>query len=338
MTEAVFATESIDLPGAPALPGLSVRRFRGPADYPLMVELTNRCSRADGDEWVSTLQNTTNFYNNPISFNPHDDMLFAEIDGQLVAYSRAEWRQIENGPRAYMHVAWVHPDWRGKGLGAAILAWNEDRLRQIAAGHGAAGEKVFRAHGVEINPGGMSLLEGAGYKAIRFGYDMIRDLAAPIEEVPMPEGLEIRPVTPADYRTVWNADVEAFRDHWGYSEPSEAEYERWQASMFFQPQIWRIGWAGDEVAGMVLNFVLDEENRERGVLRGYTEGISVRRPWRRLGLARALLTSSMLMFREMGMSEAALSVDAENPNGALGLYESVGFKVTRRGFTYEKPF
>ncbi|HEY1011363.1 MAG TPA: GNAT family N-acetyltransferase [Herpetosiphonaceae bacterium] len=337
MTEALLATESIDVPGAPALPGLRFRRFRGPADYQLMVDLANLCSRADGDEWVSTLQNTASFYEHPINFNPREDMLFAEVDGQLIAYGRSEWRQIEDGPRTYLHLGWVHPDWRGKGLGAAMLAWNENRLRQVAAEQGYAGEKVFRAHGAEINPGGLSLLENAGYKVVRFGYDMVRDLTAPIEEAPMPEGLEIRPVTPDDYRAVWNADVEAFRDHWGYSEPTEADFQRWQAGMFFQPEIWKIGWAGDEVAGMVLNFIMHEENRQRGVLRGYTEGISVRRAWRRLGLARALLTSSMLMFREMGMTEAALGVDAENPNGALGLYESVGFKVVRRGFTYEKP-
>jgi ribosomal protein S18 acetylase RimI-like enzyme len=93
-----------------------------------------------------------------------------------------------------------------------------------------------------------------------------------------------------------------------------------------------------EVAGQVQNFVNAEENEQRGVRRGYTEGISVRRPWRRRGLARALLTRSLQMFKEMGMEEAALGVDAQNLSGALNLYESVGFRVEKRHTTYRKGF
>jgi ribosomal protein S18 acetylase RimI-like enzyme len=89
---------------------------------------------------------------------------------------------------------------------------------------------------------------------------------------------------------------------------------------------------------MVLNFINSAENQEYRRLRGYTEGISVRRPWRRRGLARALLTRSLLMFQEMGFEEAALGVDGQNPNGALQLYESVGFQVRRRELVYRKDF
>jgi ribosomal protein S18 acetylase RimI-like enzyme len=42
------------------------------------------------------------------------------------------------------------------------------------------------------------------------------------------------------------------------------------------------------------------------------------------------------MQKEMGMEESALSVDAENPSGALELYKSMGFEVIRRNTTYRK--
>jgi ribosomal protein S18 acetylase RimI-like enzyme len=42
------------------------------------------------------------------------------------------------------------------------------------------------------------------------------------------------------------------------------------------------------------------------------------------------------MFKDMGMTEAALGVDGENPNGALQLYESVGFRVARWAYVYRK--
>jgi mycothiol synthase len=37
------------------------------------------------------------------------------------------------------------------------------------------------------------------------------------------------------------------------------------------------------------------------------------------------------------MSSAVLGVDAENPTGALGVYEVTGFEVERRATTFRKP-
>src|SRR6266540_544910 len=48
--------------------------------------------------------------------------------------------------------------------------------------------------------------------------------------------------------------------------------------------------------------------------RGWLERISVRRPWRRRGLARAITAESLRRLRAAGLSEAMLGVDSENPN------------------------
>lgn len=88
---------------------------------------------------------------------------------------------------------------------------------------------------------------------------------------------------------------------------------------------------------MVLNYINAEENRVYGRRRGYTETICVRRPWRGRGLARALLARSLRMLQELGLSEAALTVDADSPSGALRLYKSMGFVVDRQSAVYRKP-
>jgi ribosomal protein S18 acetylase RimI-like enzyme len=90
-------------------------------------------------------------------------------------------------------------------------------------------------------------------------------------------------------------------------------------------------------AGMLRNYVSEEENQRHGRQQGYTEWISVRRPWRRHGLARALLARSLQMHKDLGMTQAALSVDSENAAGALQLYESMGFRLVARTPTYRKP-
>ncbi len=90
----------------------------------------------------------------------------------------------------------------------------------------------------------------------------------------------------------------------------------------------------DDLAGRYIN---PEENERFGRERGWVENISVRRPWRRRGLARALIAASIAALRVRGMTEGALGVDTENPSGALRLYESCGFAAVKREAAYRKP-
>jgi len=88
---------------------------------------------------------------------------------------------------------------------------------------------------------------------------------------------------------------------------------------------------------MVLNYVDDRRNESIGKRRGYTQDIFVRRPWRRRGLARHLLTQSIEMFGEMGMEETYLGVDTESSSGADRLYASLGYRPERKHLVYRKP-
>ena len=130
---------------------------------------------------------------------------------------------------------------------------------------------------------------------------------------------------------------EAYADHWGYAPRGEVDYSRWRTSRLFQPDLWKIAWDGDQVAGLVLNSVDEQRNDWNGVRRGYTRYVFVRHPWRRRGVARWLLTESIRMFSEMGMEETYLGVDTESPSGAHILYESLGYVPSRRHLVWRKP-
>ena len=130
--------------------------------------------------------------------------------------------------------------------------------------------------------------------------------------------------------------MEAFRDHWDAGERTEADFEGWFASPELDTSLWRVAWDGDEVAGSVMNFIYPAENETLGERRGWLDHVSVRRPWRRRGLASALIAESMRAIAEAGMRDAALGVDAENPTGALRVYETLGFRRTRTGVSYRK--
>jgi hypothetical protein len=80
----------------------------------------------------------------------------------------------------------------------------------------------------------------------------------------VPDGIDVRAGTPELARRVWEADHEAFRDHWGGSDPSEAAFRRWIDSPEFDPELQVLAFDGDEVAGAVLNAIYPEENEALG--------------------------------------------------------------------------
>ena len=337
MINSLATTQTTPLP---SVPGFTMRPFQGPSDYPHMAAIIAAARAVDGFERADTAETLAVDYAHLSNSDPYQDMLLAEMDGQVVAYNRCWWEQEENGPRIYSHICFSHPASRGRGLGRAAFRWLEARLRDIAATHDFAGERFIQTFIGSTEPARLALLESEGYTAARHGFDMLRDLSQPVDVAPLPAGLEVRPVQPEHYRAIFDASAEAFRDHWGYVPPDANAFAAWQAHHDFQPHLFQVAWdvEKNEVAGMVQNFVNENENKEYNRLRGYTEGISVRRPYRRLGLARALLTRSLKLFQDQGKTEAALGVDAENPSGALQLYESVGFRVVRQMTVYRKRF
>ena len=336
MLETTKKQEDIHITGAPQIPGLRFRHFRGDEDYAQILAIINGSKDADGVERSDTLEDITNNYQHLTNCDPFSDMLFAEINGKTVAYSRVFWYQEENGPRIYYTFGFMLPEWRRKGMGTAMLHWNEARLREIAAGHPQNGRRFLQAEVSDGEGSTIALLERQGYRPARYGFEMKRALSEPFPEAPMPAGLEVRPVEPEHLRPIWDAASEAFRDHWGYSPPKEEDYQQWLNDPLLDPSLFKIAWEGDEVAGMVQNFVNLNENEEYERQRGYTEGICVRRSWRKRGLAKALIVQSMQMFKEMGMTETALGVDAENTSGALNLYKSCGYTVMKKNTTYRK--
>ena len=93
----------------------------------------------------------------------------------------------------------------------------------------------------------------------------------------------------------------------------------------------------NQVAGQVKPWIDAEQNATQGRRRGFTEFISVGKPWRRRGLARALIARSLAAQKEQGMTESALGVDSENWSGATRVYEECGFRVVKQHTVYRKP-
>jgi len=328
---------TLQLGDAPDIPGLTFRTFDSTRDFEAFADLLGEANRADGVDNLPVAEDLRVEFNHRSEFDPRRDILLAEIDGLLTG---AGWTDVRtrDGIGVHQVEGWVRPAWRRRGLGRALLHWTERRAAEVARVDGRPPQRALSSWPDEDQVGATALYESEGYEIARYGFMMARDLADPIPDLALPPGIEIRPVIECDHRRIWDADEEAFRDHWNRAERTESDFEGWYAIPGIDTSLWRVAWEGDEVAGSVMTFVWPTENEALGLSRGWLEHISVRRPWRRRGLASALIADALRGLRDAGLEEAALGVDAENVSGALRVYEGLGFRRVRTGVSYRKAF
>jgi mycothiol synthase len=325
------------LVGPPPVVGLVLRHLRMPDDVRAMNAIANATRAAEGDTFYTTDEQFQLFYQDPPGSDPARDVAVAEIDGRIVGYGRVASHEEPDGPRIYEIIPFNEQTAAGEGIFMALVGALEAHARTIAADH-PSGERFFQTFGGDKVPERDALLREVGYEPVRHGYAMLRPTVDDLPDAPLPAGLEIRDVLPEHLPAIWAADQESFRDAWGFRPASEGDYQRFLTDpVMSDTTLWRIAWDGDEVAGQVRSYINTEENERFGRRRGYTENISVRRPWRRRGLARALIAASFPLLRARGMTEASLGVDTENVSGALRVYEGCGFVPVSRTTTYRKP-
>jgi mycothiol synthase len=325
------------LADAPDIPGLVVRGFRDAGDFTGMAAALNASCAADGIERVEDPDQMARHYTRLDNSDVETDVTIVEHDGEIVAYGRVTWWQQHDGARRYLPFCFVRPEVRGMGIGAALLRHNEAKLREIAAEHSSDGERTFEVFCADSETGAETLYRSLGYEPAQYEADMVRPNLDELPDAPLPDGLVVRTPREDELRAVFEADAEAFADHLDAAPPTENDYLAFLDFEWRDETLWRVAWDGDRVAGQVRSFINERENAAYLRQRGHAEFISVRRPYRRRGLARSLLVQSLAALRERGMSEAALGVSTANLHGAFRLYESVGFERVRLWTTFRKP-
>lgn len=175
--------------------------------------------------------------------------------------------------------------------------------------------------------------EAAGWSPIRHSFQMRIDLDGELPEPDWPEGLEPRNAEPGEEERTYEAQMDAFADHWDFRRPP---FDVWSGYMTeshrYDPSLWWLVEDGGELAAISLNtwhFSGDPQF-------GWIGALGVRPAWRKRGLATALLRHSFRDFQRRGATRVGLGVDGENTTGAVRLYERAGMRVVRRSDTYEK--
>jgi mycothiol synthase len=228
-------------------------------------------------------------------------------DGAAAAYY-----ELWPGSAQRVHLdGYVHPDFRGRGLGA-FLVRNGEALAQGLGEYAVSGTLSTDAAANE-------LFAREGWRPLRVFLRMVKALddVAPVEP---PPGLVLRTFDAADSERFHAAREEAFEDHWDHTpEPFEEFRRKRLEAEDFDPTLWWLVLDGDEVAATV------ECARRFGM--GWVRMLGVRRAWRRLGLGELLLRTAFAEFARRGEARVGLGVDAESETGATRLYERAGMSV-----------
>lgn len=327
-------------PPAPALaaaraiapPGIEIRPWRERADYDAMVEVFHAARAVDGSSWELTADSLDADVRG-FGFVPEASILLAEQGSRVVGWSRAwDFGLAPDDGRLLTHAGHVEPAARRRGIGRALLAGAQASLLSVRAARSDPPGTTAGLHSwiSATNASALAMLEGTAYRRHRYYIEMTRTL----DDLPtaeLPAGLTTRPVTVADLDAVLGSLDAAMRDHRGWPALTPAQLR----DMFDHPtrgqlDVWQVAWDGDRAVGGVLGYVDAAENEAMQRRRGYTEGIFTVREWRGRGVAGALIARNLRVLRSRGMTEAALSVDTENPSGALRLYEQNGFRERDR--------
>ncbi len=241
------------------------------------------------------------------------DTRIIEKDEVVAGFAQAIWQKEQGGPLDLR--VFVHPDRRGNGIATSLLSWGESLGRDRGSGG-------VRAEVPETDIAGHVLLRSRGYHQVRSAFTMSKTLR--VEEGTQQEcdGVTIRRYADVDERALFEVHEASFADHWGFRPSTfeafneELRADSWDPSLVFLAE------ANVGVVGHVVSFLDDNE--------GFVAMLGVIKPWRNRGIATALLHRTFAEIKTWDRTQVKLGVDAQNPHGAVSLYESVGMTVERQ--------
>ncbi len=297
-------------------------------DLHAVAQLILDVCTAEGDPASAESEEDLQKYWDEPGYNLQSDTWVAATqDGRIVGYEEFYDRHAHC---VFQGDGYVHPDFLGRGIGTAMMKALEARAKEVMT-QAAPDLRVHIRNGMNISDSrSREMHENEGYRPIRFSWRMEITLDEAPSVPQWPQGIQLRPFMVNEHaHPVFEAVEEAFRDHWGHT---PMRYDVWENNNLqhesFDPGLWFIAWDGDQIAGTSLC-------RFRNGI-GWVSLLGVRRPWRKQGLARALLLHSFGEFYKRGTKTIGLGVDAQNPNGATKLYQSAGMKVASEYVIYEK--
>ena len=161
-----------------------------------------------------------------------------------------------------------------------------------------------------------SILEEAGYRIKKYIFNMHKELSGKQPDPELPQGFSIRTTVPGQDEPAIHALIQEAFD---WRERDYQSFDEWKKFMIhpdaFNENLWFLAIKDDEIIGTCLCFKQSDI--------GWIRQLAVKKPYRKLGIGRALLQRSFQAFKALGLPKAGLSVESVNAD-AVNFYQSAG--------------
>ena len=289
-------------------------------DFDAMLELMNAHQLAAFGEADATAEDLRLWLTTPY-VEVEKDIRVLERDGRLIGYADVDGTREE--PPLWWCDVKVEPQVDANEVVPTLVSWLEERAERgrLRVWTSDSDRRIIDA------------FTALGFAPARHSYRMEIGLDGAPRQPSWPEGVTVRAVREDEHERVYDAVVEVWRDT---SDPMDETFDEWAhwtvRSETFDPSLWFLALAGDELAGFSLGKQSSIDPQA-----GYVATLGVRRAWRKRGLGEALLLHSFNAFRDRGWTRGTLGVDASSPTGATRLYERAGMSVYRDTVFLERP-
>jgi mycothiol synthase len=259
--------------------------------------------------------------------------------GAMVATGVLAAREEADPVHAMHYEGGVHPAYRGRGLGGALLDWAVGAAVPLHADRFGGQPLTVQCGFPVTDAAAAELFAQHGFAAVRYFRKMARGLDR--DELPpvrVPDRLEIAAYRADLDEAMRVAKNEAFADHW---DVTPATPEVWR-SLFTGPEFrpglspLAVDAATGEIVGLIVTHEHQADSGAPGQPDAYLNNVGTLRKARGRGVATALIATMLRAARESGYATASLQVDSENQTGALGVYERCGFAVVDTWVTYAR--
>jgi ribosomal protein S18 acetylase RimI-like enzyme len=304
-----------------------------PADLGAIHQLNRRTEEQDRIPLVTPLVEFEEWLDDP-HLDLGRDARLAEVGDRVVAWGRI-WHRPSGAreERAYLFGS-VDADYRGRGIGRALLAAQVERASEILRAAPADLPRFVRAQVYDFQESAIRLFRRGGFVPVRYNDELLRDLD-PLPVAAAPAGIAIVPWDSARSEEARAAQNDAFADHWGTTPRDRATWEHDLASFGTRLDLSFLALDGPRVVAVCRNASFPGDEALTGRRDGWIFQVSVVRSHRKRGIASALIAASLAAFKAAGLTHGALGVDSENPTGAYRLYERLSFRRMHRSVVHQ---
>jgi ribosomal protein S18 acetylase RimI-like enzyme len=311
---------------------LNIRSFVQGTDEAIWVDVLNAWRRGREDLRAITVEEMLWQEKEDPNFDP-EGRFIAELDGKPVGAVHANVEKLREEEKGFLRF-YIVPESRGKGIERQLV---DLALRELKA----RGMKIAQAFADYREQDRIRALEESEFKRVREFSMMEMDLADVRQNIGEHKQASVRLLQKdrdEDIKLLTWLLNNTFNEHFNFRPDTVEEVRSFLFSDLYFDKMKEIFFA--ELDGESIGYIgagIDEKyNLEKNVQRGDIFTIGVLKKYRRTGVGARLMLHALEAFRAKGMTRATLGVDDYNPTKAIGLYEKVGFKVTKKDLVFER--